>query len=218
MQTRTIALGVLAVVACGGLGCMSTRSGPLAPASAPVPPTDEIEILDPGQGSTHVPPVITAVGEDGIQRVDVPPAVLVHRYYPTGDRTFQAQFLPGGPTVVAVNHPKTLERVYVPVTMPPGAPRVTYAGRAIIYDYGPQSVTLKFGPLGRPTVTYSQGTAVGERAREFAEDVGERKDELHEASGKGRGWERFKGGVAGFFDRTAGAIGNLRRPPPVEPE
>ncbi len=216
---RRIALGVLAVVACGGVGCMSARPRPLAPAAAPVPPTDEIEILDPGQGSTHVPAVVTAVGDDGIQRVDVPPAVLVHRYFPTGDRSFQAQFLPGGPTIVAVNHPKTLERVYIPVTMPPGAPRVTYAGKSIIYDYGPQSVKLHFGPLGKPTVTYSQGTMAGERARDFADGVGERSTELGESAGVGQGWQRVKSGVAGFFDDTAKAVGKLHLPPPpVEPE
>lgn len=214
MRTRRIALGVLAgALAVCGAGCLPTRSGPLRPASVPVPPSDEIEILDPGQGSTHVPPAVTAVGEDGVQRVDVPPAVLVHRYYPTGDRSFQAQFLPGGPTIVAVNHPKTLERVYIPVTMPPGAPRVTYAGKAIIYDYGPQSVTLAFGPCGKPTVRYSQGTAVSERVRELAEGAGERAAELADSAGIPSGLQRVRAGARNAFTNTASAIGNLRRPP-----
>jgi hypothetical protein len=215
---RRIAVGVLAAVALAGVGCISTRSGPLRPASVPVPPSDEIEVLDPGVGTTHVPPVLTGVGDDGLQRIDVPPAVLVHRYYPSGDRNFQAQFLPGGPVVVAVNHPKTMERVYVPVTLPPGAPRVTYSGKAIRYDYGPQSVTLSFGPLGQPTVKYSQGTAIGERVRNLAENVGEGTAELAETAGVPQGWQRVKAGVGKVFTNTAEAVGRLRRPLPAVDE
>lgn len=215
---RRIALGLVAAAVLSGVGCLSTRTGPLRPAAAPVPPSDEIEILDPSQGATHVPAVVTCVGEDGVQRVDVPPAVLVHRYYPTGDRSFQAQFLPGGPVIVAVNHPKTLERVYVPVTLPPGAPRVTYTGKSIRYDYGPQSVTLTFGPLGCPRVTYSQGTVLGEKVRDLAEHTADRTHELAEMAGVPQGLQRVKTGVGSLFDRGAEAVGSLRRPPPVVEE
>jgi hypothetical protein len=215
---RRIAVGLVVVVVLAGAGCTTTRSGPLRAASVPVPPSDEIEILDPGVGTTHVLPVVTGVGDDGLQRVDVPPAVLVHRYYPSGDRSFQAQFLPGGPSVVAVNHPKTMERVYVPVTLPPGAPRVSYSGKSIVYDYGPQSVTLSFGACGQPTVKYSQGTAIGERVRNFAENVGEGTAELAETAGVPQGWQRVKAGVGKVFTNTAEAVGNLRRPLPTTEE
>ncbi len=212
---RRIALFLLAIAIVSGVGCLSTRTGPLRPAAVPVPPSDEIEVLDPGQGSTHVPPVVTGVGEDGIQRVDVPPAVLVHRYFPTGDRSFQAQFLPGGPVIVAANHPKTLERVYVPVTLPPGAPRVTYAGKSIRYDYGPQSVTLTFGALGCPRVTYSQGTVLGEKVRNLAEHTADRTQELAETAGASQGFQRVKSGAEGLFNRAAEKVNSLRRPLPA---
>lgn len=139
----------------------------LRPAAAPVPPTQEIELLDPGVDPTGKPAVVVRPGPGG-QQVDIPPAVLVHKFYYTGDRTFQGPMLPGGPMIVAVNHPKTLERVYVPVTLPPGAPRVTYTSHAIRYDYGPQTVSVVFGVCGKPTVKYSQGTVAGERVKEAA--------------------------------------------------
>lgn len=138
-------------------------AGAANPPSAPVPATQEIEVLDPGVGSGPAPAAVGLPGPAGGLVVDVPPAVLVHRFYYTGDRSFQAQLLPGGPLIVAVTHPQTLTREYVPLTLPPGAPRVTYTARAIRYDYGPQSVTLSFGACGRPAVTYSQATAVGNR-------------------------------------------------------
>lgn len=183
---------LVAALACGACGCLGTTADPagattrrpgqaLRPAAAPVPPTQEIEVLDPNvdptgkplakvtplapplpDGYPTFPPLPAAVPQ---QQVDVPPAVLVHKFYYTGDRTFQAQMLPGGPLIVSVNHPKTLERVYVPITLPPGAPRVTYTDDTIRYDYGPQSVSLVFGHCGSPRVRYSQSTVASENAR-----------------------------------------------------
>ena len=168
---RQVFPAVAAVAALVLGGCMGGKPAILRPASVPVPPSQEIEVLDPAQGATHVPPVVLTGGDGGTQQVDVPPAVLVHRYYPSGDRNFQAQFLPGGPVILSLNHPRTLERTYVMATLPPGAPRVTYAGKSIIYDYGPQSVTVSFGPLGKPTVTYSQGLKAVERAKAIGAKV-----------------------------------------------
>jgi len=84
-----------------GTGCISTRTGPFRPASAPVPPTQEIELLDPGQSTTGIPAVQTVAGLDGMNKVEIPPTVLVHRYYPSGDRSFQGPMLPGGPMIIA---------------------------------------------------------------------------------------------------------------------
>ena len=89
-------------------------TGPHA-ATAPVPPTQEIELLDPGVDPTGKPTAIVRPDPNnpGLQQVDVPPAILVHKFYYTGDRTFQGPMLPGGPTIAALNHPKTGERTYV---------------------------------------------------------------------------------------------------------
>lgn len=166
--------GVAVTVLVLGVGTLATAAG--SRPAAPVPPTQEIEILDPGVDPTGKPAVLVRPGMNGLQQVEIPPAVIVHRFYYTGDRTFQGPMLPGGPVIIAVNHPKTGERVYVPLTMPPGAPRVTYTGRTIRYDYGPQSVTLTFGICGKPTVSYSQGTIAGDRLRQFGSGIRELPD------------------------------------------
>jgi hypothetical protein len=167
---------VWAALAALVLGCTNPQGekppihGPRPP-HAPVPPTQEIEVLDPNVDATGKPVPVLRPGYGGFQQVDVPPAVLVHRYYYTGDRSFQAQMLPGGPVIVTVNHPRSMERVYVPVTLPPGAPRVSYREDCIRYDYGPQSVILSFGLCGNPKVLYTQATAAGEQARATARHV-----------------------------------------------
>ena len=135
-----------------------------------VPPGLEIEVLDPNVDPRGNPAVITTPGPDGRILVDVPPTVLVHRYYYTGDRSFQAPLLPGGPCIVVANHPKTGERLYVPVQFPPGAPRVTYSGDAIDYDYGSQGVTINFCCLfcAGPKVTYRNGVTLTRQAANVA--------------------------------------------------
>lgn len=122
-----------------------------------VPPTLEIEVLDPGVDPLGNPAVLVRRDEYGQMQVDIPPVVLVHRYYYTGDRSFQAQLLPGGPSIVVANHPRTGERCYVPVQMLPGAPRVTYTSSSIEYDYGETGITLHFKTHGSPTIKYRNG-------------------------------------------------------------
>lgn len=125
-------------------------------ASANVPPSDEIEVLDPNADSRGRP-TVELREECGQLRVDLPPTVLIHKYYYTGDRSFQAQLLPGGPTILVVSHPKTGERCYIETQMLPGAPRVTYTAHEIDYDYGAHGMTLCFGLFGKPKVTYRNG-------------------------------------------------------------
>lgn len=125
-----------------------------------VPPTDEIELLDPNADPLGRPAVELHHGVHGLQ-VDIPPAVLVHKYYYTGDRSFQAQMLPGGPSIIVVNHPKTGERCYIEAQMLPGAPRVTYTSSGIEYDYGENGITVHFGLFGTPTIKYRSGLTWG---------------------------------------------------------
>lgn len=131
-----------------------------------VPPTLEIEVLDPNADPLSRPAVELKQGENGLQ-VDIPPVVLVHRYYFTGERSFQAQLLPGGPTIVVANHPRTGIRTYIDVQMPPGAPRVTYTDRAIEYDFGDTAVSVCFGIVGDPTVTYRSGPSIQNRVNKL---------------------------------------------------
>jgi hypothetical protein len=134
--------------------------------ATPVPPTLEIEVLDPGVDPLGNPAVIVTPGPLGHPlQIDIPPTVLVHRYYYTGDRSFQAQMLPGGPSILVVHHPKTGERCYVEAQMLPGAPRVTYTAHSIEYDYGENGITLHFGLFGAPTVKYRSGLAWSTKVR-----------------------------------------------------
>jgi len=128
-----------------------------------VPPTLEIEVLDPGVDPLGNPAVLLEPGPQGQLQVDIPPVVLVHRYYYSGDRSFQGPMLPGGPSIVVANHPQTGERLYVPVQMMPGAPRVTYTAHSIIYDYGAHGTTVHFGLVGPPRVKYRTGRTLRKR-------------------------------------------------------
>lgn len=132
----------------------------------PVPPTLEIEVLDPNVDARGNPAVLTKpfclptpFGPDGRVAVDIPPTVLVHRYYYTGNRSFVGPMLPGGPSIVVAHHPRTGERLYVSVMMLPGAPRVVYTSKEIEYDYGTQAIIICFGAC-HPKVVYRQGVPV----------------------------------------------------------
>ena len=133
----------------------------VAAAPGTVPPTLEIEVIDPNAGPLGRPAVELGRDELGNLIVDIPPTLLVHRYYYTGDRSFQAQLLPGGPTIVVLSHPKTGERTYIDVQMPPGAPRVTYSSHYVKYDFGQTAVTVEFGLFGYVGVKYRNGRALG---------------------------------------------------------
>jgi len=161
------------------LSCPSANASERPPAN--VPPTLEIEVLDPNADPLGRPAVELRNGPAGGQVVDIPPAVLVHRYYYTGDRSFQAQLLPGGPTIIVINHPKTNERLYVDVQMMPGAPRVTYTGRNVCYDYGKHGMTLHFRGKGAPIVKYRYG-----RTWHKAIDDLVHTEELRECAGRVR--------------------------------
>ncbi len=137
----------------------------------PVPPTDEIEILDPNVDPTGKPAVLLHPSGDGQMQVDIPQTVLVHKYYYTGDRNFQAQLLPGGPSIIVANHPKTGERCYISVTMLPGAPRVTYTAHSIEYDYGPQGMCVTFPPFCKPRVVYRNGVPLSRKTANVVHSV-----------------------------------------------
>ena len=112
----------------------SSRAGQPAP---PVPPTQEIVVLDPNANSTGKPAVQLKVNPvTGSQEVEIPPVVIVHNFYYTGDRWFQGPMLPGGSSILVVNHPSTGQRCYIPAQMLPGAPVIRYSARSIEYDYG----------------------------------------------------------------------------------
>lgn len=142
------------LLGCAGFFAVVLGAGAHPPA-APVPAHLEIEVLDPNAHPRGLPAVELRPGPAGDLQIDIPPSVLVHRYYYTGDRTFQAAVLPGGPTIVVANHPKSGERLYIPVQMLPGAPKVRYTDKSIAYDYGNQTITVEFCCIsGKAKVSY----------------------------------------------------------------
>ena len=161
-RCRSIAGAMLA----GCLLCLTlgteTRAEKRPPAN--VPPSQEIEVLDPGIDPEGRPAVREGVDENGQRVIDIPPVVLVHRFYYSGDRSFQGPRLPGGPSLLVFNHPRTGERCYVPAQMMPGAPRVTYTKNGIEYDYGDHALQLAFGWSGQPVLKYRSGATWSERA------------------------------------------------------
>ncbi len=171
---------------------------------APVPPSLEIEILDPGVDSNGTPAVV--LNENGT--VDIPPVVLVHRYYYSGDRSFQGPMLPGGPSILVLNHPKTGERIYVSAQMMPGAPRVTYTKKGITYQYKKHGIMLEFGITGKPKIKYRSGLSVTQKVGEVLH-VEEVSQHLQKGKDKTqRLAERAKTGVVGI---TAIAVGGAKK-------
>jgi hypothetical protein len=151
--------------------------------AANVPPTQEIEVLDPNADPLGNPAVELRTKPCGQMQVDIPQTILVHKLYYSGDRSFQAQMLPGGPAIVVVNHPKTGERCYVNVQMFPGAPRVTYTAHAIEYDFGDRGVAIHFGLFGPPKVVYRNGRTWGQCVGGAAVAVGHEICEVVDATG-----------------------------------
>lgn len=154
---------LLAIVLVGGVSlivCVSARAIELG--STTVPPTLEIEVLDPGVDPLDHPAIKLHEDVPGAltQRVEVMPTVLIHRYYYTGDRKFQAQLIPGGPSILVVQDPISNKQRYLQVTLPPGAPLVKYTGRSIEYDYGFSSVAIQFRRFGRPKVHHRSGRTI----------------------------------------------------------
>lgn len=133
-----------------------------APSVAPV---DELEILDPLTDPEGKPKAIIVADGNGVQHLEVPPTVIIHKHYYTGSRNFQGPMIQGGLVLVVVRHPATGEQVYVELQLPPGAPRIFYKEDSIVYQYRDNRITLCFGrpgwlgQLGKPAVSISARSA-----------------------------------------------------------
>ena len=178
---------------------------------APVPPTLEIEVLDPNVDPLGNPAVLTKQDELGRTVVDIPPVVLVHRYYYTGNRSFQGPMLPGGPSIIAVHHPRTGDLLYVQTQMLPGAPRVSYTQSTIEYDYGPQSIVLKFGHHGNPSVIYRQGATFSEHFHQAREARRERIGRWVDRTGVVQAYDRVHEGAVNAVGASADGVNAVGR-------
>ncbi len=178
---------------------------------APVPPALEIEVLDPRVDPMGNPAVLTSPTENGGLHVEIPPVVLVHRYYYTGDRSFQGPMLPGGPSIIVVHHPKTGAKVYLETQMLPGAPRVIYTANSIEYDYGFQSMTLKFGHGGKPSIVYRQGTSLWTRVKQNSEQRHEYRGKILQRTGIPDVRDKILSGAKNVAETSADRVRDLGR-------
>ena len=216
-----LALGWAAALAPGESGQSLLPTSLRAPReplrAAPVPPSQEIEMLDPAADPTGNPAVELVPSDGDRLRVDIPRLVLVHKYYYTGDRSFQFKLMPGGPCTVVVDHPRTGERLYLQATLPPGAPRVYYDAGSIEYDYGAQGVKILFGTgrHGPPKIVYRQGTrssgllsglttSRGTRMKEAGERIREEANAVNRIDGGPEPERRFG-------DRTRRLLAGARK-------
>jgi len=179
--------------------------------TAPVPPALEIEVLDPRVDPMGNPAVLTSPNVNGGLNVEIPPVVLVHRYYYTGDRSFQGPMLPGGPSIIVIHHPKTNEQIYLEAQMLPGAPRVVYTANSIEYDYGFQSMTLKFGHHGKPSIVYRQGTSLLTRIKEDAAERREHRERIWQRTGIPVAGEKIRAGAKNVAETSADRVRDLGR-------
>ncbi len=129
-----------------------------------VSPVLEIELLDPNKDARGNPAIVTKIDAAGNTQIDIPPTLIVHRYYYTGDRSFRGPDFPGGPSIVITQNPCDGQQVYLPVQMLPGSPVVRYTARSIEYDFGNRAVIVTFPKIGDPTVSYRNGRPLGEKA------------------------------------------------------
>jgi hypothetical protein len=202
-------------VLCGiALGLGTTTPARATPKAANVPPGLEIAVLDPNVDPQGRPAIQMKAkpGLAGTREIDIPPAVLVHRFYYTGDRSFQAQLLPGGPCIVVVNHPKTAERLYIPVQMPPGAPRVIYTAHAIEYDFGKHGVTIQFGLFAcPPKVEYRNCMTIARRLENTSDKVSGACQEFADRAGITAAKQKVSSASKNACKDTADLIGAVGR-------
>ncbi len=132
--------------------------------TARVSPVLEIELLDPNKDARGNPAIVTKADEAGNTQIEIPPTLIVHRYYYTGDRSFRGPDFPGGPSIVIAQNPRDGQQVYLPVQMLPGSPVVHYTARSIEYDFGNRAVIVSFPQIGDPTVSYRNGRPLSEKA------------------------------------------------------
>ncbi len=129
-------------------------------------------VVEPGTQRDALPAAIVNDLDDRLV-VDIPPALHIHRYYYSGDLEFQGPIIQGGPTVIVANHPRTGERLYTEVTLPPGAPLVSYCSSSITYVYDDSRVSINYPRLhtDRVRVKYHSGRGAGRITGEVTDHV-----------------------------------------------
>ena len=220
MFARILLFGVLAA-------CLEGQSllvaGHAHRKTAPaVSPADELEILDPLIDPEGKPRAIMVPDEQGIEHLEIPPTVIVHKHYYTGSRDFQGPMLQGGPVLVVARHPATGEQTYVELQLPPGAPRIFYREDRILYKYRDDCITLCFGrpgwlgQLGKPAVAIRPRPARITEVHERRSEAQERHQAWLERAGIPEALASCRKNAAGAWSQTADVFkagGNIATAP-----
>ena len=154
------------------------------------------------------------MGANGLDQIETPPTVIVHRYYYTGDRDFQGPMMQGGPTLITANDPATGEQTQIEALLPPGAPRITYRSDRIVYDYRDRAITVRFGrpgPLGlgraaKPTILVTHRSPAKQGAARQAEQRSEHRREWWSRTGIASASEEVASTSKNLANNTADAI------------
>ncbi|MCC9600419.1 hypothetical protein LOC67_07590 [Stieleria sp. JC731] len=178
---------------------------------AVVSPALEIEVIDPGVDPLGNPAVQLHDTGNALV-VDIPPTVLVHRYYYTGDRSFRGPDLPGGPTIVVASHPRTGERTYVQVQMLPGSPMVHYSAKSIDFDFGDAGIEVVFPRYGCPKVKVRSGRRLTDRIDHVLhiEEIRNAKEEIIKS--QTRTPKRIALAAEGLLLTAKDAVGPITQP------
>ena len=101
-NVRLVILGLFALACSAGSSAIAEHN--LSPG------LHDIVVYDAGAHAQGLPGINFREAGDGL-KVDIPPAVHVHRYYYSGDKEIQGPIVAGGPTIVVAKHPKTGQQI-----------------------------------------------------------------------------------------------------------
>lgn len=203
---RLNCLDVVVVLLAALVLCGAFLSLPAQAARNVVPGMNELVVFDPAAHERGLSAVKLVPNCRGDLVVQIPPTVHVHRFYYNGDKEFQGPILQGGATVVVATHPGTGDKMYIDVSLPPGAPKIIHSASSITYLYTDQRVILKLakGNSCTATVQHARGQGFFRRWEDVRESV---KGTAGSALQRSALVESMKQTAIGGTQLTAGALG-----------
>lgn len=179
----------------------------------------ELLVVEPSVQQEGLPSALVS-NEGGALSVDIPPTLHIHRMFYSGDREFQGPIVKGGPVVVVANHPTSGERLYTELTLPPGAPIISYDQRGISYVYDQSRIVVDFGRRSDCVVKirYLDGHGLKRNASSAAQAIGKtmqdkiKSAELTTALGEGvqDGAALAKGVLDGADHLVSGVLSRMK--------
>ena len=173
------------------------------------PGFSELEIILPSK-SDNTPlkpgeiPRIEVDVETGI--ADIAPTIHFHRYFYSGDKTYQGPRIEGGPTTVVLRHPSTRKRMEIDVMLAPGTPEISYSRWSVTYIYPSHRTKILFSRVlpKRTVVKVIPGSGMRHGMTKGVKAfLGHSKDHLHQSRLK----RSLKGALVQRVNIAKGAVG-----------